>query len=91
MSENIQELLESILKAENPLAAYRDEANLRDDLNLDSLDIISFLFEIEIRAKIKIPEADIDSHQLFVLGNLRRYIERKIEAEELKREMVTVK
>lgn len=84
MSESIQELLESILKEENPLTVYRDEANLRNDLNLDSLDIISFLFEIEIRTKIKIPEADIDNHQLLVLGNLRRYIERKIEAGEIK-------
>ncbi len=84
MSESIQGLLESILKEKNPLTVYSDEADLSGDLNLDSLDIISLLFEIEIKTNIKIPEVDINSHQLFVLGNLRRYIEQKIE-------LVTVK
>lgn len=78
MSKDVQEILSAVLKEVSPLAGYREEANLRVDLNLDSLDVINFLFEVEARTKVKIPEADIDNHQLLLLGNLRRYIEEKI-------------
>lgn len=78
MSKDVQEVLSAVLKEVSPLAEYREEANLRVDLNLDSLDVINFLFEVEARTKVKISEADIDNHQLLLLGNLRRYIEEKI-------------
>lgn len=78
MSKDVQEILRAVLKEVSPLAVYTEEANLRVDLNLDSLDVINFLFEVETRTKVKISEVDIDNHQLLLLGNLRRYIEGKI-------------
>ena len=50
------------------------ELSLTEDLNLDSLDVINFLFQIEQKYGVTIPEADIDAEDLIVLGNLARYI-----------------
>ena len=61
---------------------YKDISNLNvhliDDLNMDSLDAISFLFEVEQEFDIKIPESDIDLFGLFHLKKLDDYIESKI-------------
>jgi len=48
--------------------------NLADDLNMDSLDIISFLFEVENELHVKIHEEDIDELELLNHNNLYRYI-----------------
>ena len=45
---------------------------------MDSLDAISFLFEVEQEFDIKIPESDIDLFGLFHLKKLDDYIESKI-------------
>ncbi len=49
--------------------------SLTDDLDIDSLDFINFLFRIEQMFEIKIPEEDIDAKGLVVLGPLAKYIE----------------
>ena len=53
-----------------------DVAGLRlsRDLGLDSLDIINFLFQIEERHGLKIPEQDFSGKDLEVLGNLATYV-----------------
>ncbi len=79
MSEEIRKKLEVILKDVDSSAEYREDVHLRKDLNMDSLDVISFLFEVEVQTGIKIPEEDIDAHELLVLGNLCNYIEKKSE------------
>jgi len=78
MSKNITEKLASILLEVNPSIKYNDDYHLRRDLNLDSLDIISFLFEVEIAFDIKIPEEDIEPKNLLLLGALRNYIQKKL-------------
>lgn len=77
MSDAIEKKLETILKDVNSSAEYRKNVHLRNDLNMDSLDVISFLFEVEIQTGIKIPEEDIDPHELLILGNLCNYIKEK--------------
>lgn len=61
---------------------YKDISNLNvhliDDLNMDSLDAISFLFEVEQEFGIKIPEPDIDTFGLFHLKKLDEYIKSKL-------------
>ncbi len=78
MSEEVKEKLAKLLREVKSDAEYGDDLELREDLNLDSLDAISFLFEVEKEFDIKVPEEDIDNHDLFRLGKLREYVERKI-------------
>lgn len=77
MSKNIEEKIELILKEIDHSIEYRDNLHLREDLNLDSLDVIKLLFEVELQMNIEIPEEDIDQYELMKLGNLCRYIENK--------------
>jgi acyl carrier protein len=62
--------------------AHKDISNLNvniiDDLNMDSLDAISFLFEVENEFNIKIPEEDIDKLDLFNLNKLYDYVSRQL-------------
>lgn len=78
MSDIIKNKIETILKKIDSSFEYSDNLNLRCDLNLDSLDIIEFLFEIETQMNIKIPEEDIDEKQLMILGNLLKYVQEKL-------------
>lgn len=78
MSDIIEKKLEIILKSIKPLAEYREDMNLQSDLNMDSLDVMSFLFEVEAQCNIKVPEEDIDAKRLLNLGNLCSYIHNKI-------------
>jgi acyl carrier protein len=48
--------------------------NIVDDLNMDSLDVISFLFEVENEFNIKVPEEDVDKYELLNLNNFYNYI-----------------
>ena len=75
MSDVIRNKIETILKTINASFEYSDNLNLRSDLNLDSLDVIEFLFEVESQLNVKIPEEDIDARQLMILGNLVRYVQ----------------
>lgn len=77
MSKDIEEKIELILKEVNKTIEYCDELHLREDLNLDSLEVIKFLFDVELQMNIEIPEEDIDQYELMKLGNLCRYIENK--------------
>jgi acyl carrier protein len=76
--KNNKDILISIASS----AAHKDVSsiniNIVDDLNMDSLDAISFLFEIEKEFDIKIPEEDIDELNLFNLSKLYDYISEKL-------------
>jgi acyl carrier protein len=75
--KNSKDILKSIASS----AAHKDvpdiNVNLVDDLNMDSLDAISFLFEVENEFNVKIPESDIDQLGLFDLNKLHDYISKK--------------
>lgn len=57
-------------------AAVADLAgkNLIKDVKLDSLDFINLLFRLEEIYAIKVPEPDIDTHDLAVTAKLAAYI-----------------
>jgi len=63
-------------------ASHKDVSDLNiniiDDLNMDSLDAISFLFEVENKFNVKVPEEDIDEFDLFNLKQLHDYISKKL-------------
>lgn len=79
MSDGIYQKIEQIIKDVNPsLKGLRKDANLRKDLELDSLDTISFFFEVEKIFNIKIPESDIADNDLLTINMLIKYIEERI-------------
>jgi acyl carrier protein len=47
-----------------------------EDLGLDSLDQISFLYTLEEKSGVKIPDEDLDKHNLERLGQIAEHIER---------------
>lgn len=79
MSDGIYQKIEQIMKDVNPsVKGLRKDANLRKDLELDSLDTISFFFEVEKIFNIKIPESDIAANDLLTINMLIKYIEERI-------------
>jgi len=63
-------------------ASHKDVLNLNvniiNDLNMDSLDAISFLFEVENEFNVKISEENIDRFGLFDLDKLYDYIAKEL-------------
>jgi acyl carrier protein len=51
--------------------------SLTEDLRLDSLDLINFLFRVEEVHGIKIPAEDLDENELVILGNLAAYVAKR--------------
>ena len=79
MSDDIFQKLDCIIKEIKPSAKFfKKDSNLRKDLNLDSLDTISFFFEVEMAFNIKIPEPDVSANELFNINMLIKYIEQRI-------------
>jgi acyl carrier protein len=76
--KNSENMLMSIASS----AAHKNVSDLNiniiDDLNMDSLDAISFLFEVENKFNVKVPEEDIDEFDLFNLKRLHDYMSKKI-------------
>jgi len=79
MSDEIYQKLEQIIKEMKPsVKILKKEFNLRNDLNLDSLDTISFFFEVESAFGIKISEKDIMENSLLNIERLIEFINKKI-------------
>ena len=79
MSDEIYKKIEQIMKDVNPsVKGLRKDANLRKDLELDSLDTISFFFEVEKAFGIKISEKDIMENSLLNIERLIEFINKKI-------------
>jgi acyl carrier protein len=57
---------------EKPLSA---DSSLKD-LGMDSLDQVNFLFTLEEKTGVKIPDADLETHALDTLGSFAAHIER---------------
>jgi len=79
MSDEIYQKIEQIIKEMKPsVKILKKEFNLRNDLNLDSLDTISFFFEVEKAFGIKISEKDIMENSLLNIERLIEFINKKI-------------
>ena len=74
MSDRIEKGLVKLIENVKPGIKYNSTLNLTEDLNLDSLDVIGFLFEVEREFNIKISDEDIDVYKLFSIDNLYNYI-----------------
>ena len=51
-----------------------DSTHLVDDEILDSLDASVFLLELEKESGRKISDQEVDHHNLFVVGNLKKWL-----------------
>jgi len=60
---------------EAPDEAFR-EMHMIEDIGLDSLDLMTILFQVEQHFDISIPEPDIDAHDLARVGNMADYVKR---------------
>ena len=77
ISETIKEIFHSTLKVERDLLQHG--ASLKDDLNLDSLDMIEVVYEVEERFDVQIPEEKIKEITTFgqVVDGLHAALESK--------------
>jgi len=79
MIDEINDKIGQALKEIKPsLKGFSKDANLKKDLELDSLDTISFFFEVEKAFGIKISETDITDNGLLSIERLIEYINKKI-------------
>ena len=76
--KNNKDTLMSIASSTSHKDISNLNVNIIDDLNMDSLDAISFLFEVENKFNVKVPEEDIDEFDLFNLKRLHDYMSKKI-------------
>jgi len=63
ISESVKEIFQKTLKVDPEKIA--PETNLKDDLNLDSLDMIEVVYEVEDHFDVQIPEESIKDIQTF--------------------------
>lgn len=56
-----------------PDDAFR-EMHMIEDLGLDSLDMMTILFQVEQHFDLKIPEPDIDDRNLAMVGKMAEYV-----------------
>lgn len=59
---------------EADLASVRDDEDLREALDLDSMDFLNFIIGLHQGSRVKIPEADYP--RLFTLGGIVAYLSR---------------
>jgi acyl carrier protein len=76
--KNVEQILVSIASSASHKDVSSLDINIIDDLNMDSLDAIGFLFEVENNLDVKVPEEHIDEFDLFNLKNLHDYISKKL-------------
>jgi acyl carrier protein len=74
-------LKNAVLEVKPDAATAEDPADfeaqhLIEDLGLDSLDVINLLLEEEFG--VKIPEPDIDAHDLYRVGALTGYVSERL-------------
>ena len=53
--------------------ALDGETNIQD-AGLDSLDIVSFLFNIEKKYNVRIPNEELENREMFIINNIVSYI-----------------
>jgi acyl carrier protein len=54
-----------------------EQTALLSDLGLDSMDFVNYVVNVENTFGIKIPDEDIQKHELGIMGNMVKYIKNK--------------
>jgi len=76
MSEEVFKKIEQVLKEVKPSSSIKLERHLQNDLGLDSVDLLSFFFDLEKLFDVKIPQVDVENYQLLTIKNIVEYIEK---------------
>ena len=80
MNEKIFETIKTLIHEVRPERKEMDidsASSLRNDLGLDSVDVMSFVFELEDVFKIKISDEDLEKYNLDIVSKLIEFVEKK--------------
>ncbi len=72
--EQVKEIIVQELSV--PEEKVKESSTFESDLRADSLDVVELVMELEEKFEIEIPEEDFE--QIHTVGDLVRYIERKL-------------
>lgn len=77
-SEALQKLMATLAEVDEDLSRKPPDAfagkHLGEELGLDSLDVLKFVLLVEERFGCKLPDEDIDQHELLKLDRLAAYL-----------------
>lgn len=65
----------SILRNDHGVTADLGADTKISDVGIDSVDLIGFLFALEEKTGVKIPDEDLNSNHLQTLGQYARYVD----------------
>lgn len=70
--------LEEIIKEQDPAKALliSEKTSLKDDLGVDSIELMEFVINVEDAFSISIPDEDVET--LMTIGDLIDYLQKKL-------------
>ncbi|MCK1219381.1 acyl carrier protein [Streptococcus uberis] len=76
--EDLLKRLEEIIKVQDPTKALliSEKTSLKDDLGVDSIELMEFVINVEDAFSISIPDEDVET--LMTIGDLIDYLQKKL-------------
>ncbi|GAB6708463.1 phosphopantetheine-binding protein [Streptococcus uberis] len=76
--EDLLKRLEEIIKVQDPAKALliSEKTSLKDDLGVDSIELMEFVINVEDAFSISIPDEDVET--LMTIGDLIDYLLKKL-------------
>lgn len=76
--EDLLKRLEEIIKVQDPAKALliSEKISLKDDLGVDSIELMEFVINVEDAFSISIPDEDVET--LMTIGDLIDYLQKKL-------------
>lgn len=76
--EDLLKRLEEIIKVQDPEKALliSEKTSLKDDLGVDSIELMEFVINVEDAFSISIPDEDVET--LMTIGDLIDYLQKKL-------------
>ncbi|MCK1248827.1 phosphopantetheine-binding protein [Streptococcus uberis] len=76
--EDLLKRLEEIIKVQDPAKALliSEKTSLKDDLGVDSIELMEFVINVEDVFSISIPDEDVET--LMTIGDLIDYLQKKL-------------
>lgn len=76
--EDLLKRLEEIIKVQDPAKALliSEKTSLKDDLGVDSIELMEFVINVEDAFSVSIPDEDVET--LMTIGDLIDYLQKKL-------------
>lgn len=76
--EDLLKRLEEIIKVQDPAKTLliSEKTSLKDDLGVDSIELMEFVINVEDAFSISIPDEDVET--LMTIGDLIDYLQKKL-------------